>query len=262
MDPRDWVDQLFTYGPYAVLALFILWVAPNQTKIFLDCPREHPRRQLFCLTVAAASWAVVLVMIGYISINWPPKVVYEGRFGTHDGVVEFLSVSDGFFVSQKEINGRLYWSYVIIEKTLYDENQDFQFTHQWGLGINEYKDYRISQVALKKTKINFESDPENSSILRYDHDNDINTPSEIYTLEANASTTLDNLNFIGARAYAQAPEQNAFLVEWLVSPNANLRAHARAQLRTMSSEAVQQLLNLPNLSDIARQQIEDELRRR
>jgi len=23
MDPRTWVDQLFTYGPYAVLALFV-----------------------------------------------------------------------------------------------------------------------------------------------------------------------------------------------------------------------------------------------
>ena len=30
VDPRTWAELLFDYGPYAVLVLFVLWVAPKR----------------------------------------------------------------------------------------------------------------------------------------------------------------------------------------------------------------------------------------
>jgi hypothetical protein len=63
-----------------------------------------------------------------------------------------------------------------------------------------------------------------------------------------------------AAAYAQARPANSVLLQWLDSPDANLRAQARAVLRQMPPAELKVLLSSPSLSEPARQQIQKQVR--
>src|SRR4051812_40148225 len=90
MDPRTWVDQLFTYGPYAVLALFVLWVAPAQLKAFRQGARGSPTQQAVSGFVTIGCWLIVFAMVYYIYLFWPPRTVYLGSLGTHPASAQFF----------------------------------------------------------------------------------------------------------------------------------------------------------------------------
>jgi hypothetical protein len=75
VEAEKWVNLLFTYGPYAVLALFALWVAPRQTKLFLGCVRDGAAARTLCGAVAAGSWLIVAAMVVLIWRSWPPDRV-------------------------------------------------------------------------------------------------------------------------------------------------------------------------------------------
>ena len=62
MDINSWIELLYKYGPYALLVLFVFWVAPKQTKLFLQCKEKD--KKLLCGGFAVASWTVIVVMTG------------------------------------------------------------------------------------------------------------------------------------------------------------------------------------------------------
>ena len=71
MSPSDWVEPLFRYGPYAVLAVFALWIAPRQTKQAIDCIGKGKLGLGLASTTTIVSWAIVVTMVCTFSSNGP-----------------------------------------------------------------------------------------------------------------------------------------------------------------------------------------------
>src|SRR5215471_909957 len=115
MDPRSWVDTLYTYGPYAVSALFLLWVAPAQTKAFCSLARGDRPQQTLKAGIAITCWLVVLGMIGYITSFWPARrcILDHSAFTRRKG--SSLSTTPELFIRSTVVPGkRLKWDYVIV----------------------------------------------------------------------------------------------------------------------------------------------------
>jgi hypothetical protein len=267
MDPRSWVDQLFSYGPYAVLALFALWVAPTQLKSFRQIPRGNRAQLLVGGFVAMACWAIVFAMVFYIYMFWPPRTVYLGSFGSQPAEAQFFSQTPQLYVSSKPAGGnRLRWDYAIVTDVYQQADNAFSFTYQWGSGAEDYRDFSLPLSLLKKQRIDLSADPDHPGELYYNDNNDPSAPRRPLGMLARGGAPAkpsNNAAFI-TRAHAQPRPaiSQAVLIDWLASPNPNLRAQARAQLRQLSPEELKQLLQNSGLPAITRDQINDELRRR
>ncbi len=120
MEPKNWVDLLFTYGPYAELALFVLWVAPKQTKLFLACDRSDSAKCRVTGGIVAACWLVILVMVWFVYSSWPPRTIYTGSLGIHTEDIVFTTTDEYLYVTAIPIGiggGRFEWKYVIVAES-------------------------------------------------------------------------------------------------------------------------------------------------
>ncbi len=268
MDPRSWADQLYTYGPYAVLALFVLWVAPAQLKAFRQGPSNNRTQQAVGGFVAIGCWLIVFAMVYYIYLFWPPRTVYLGSLGVHRDNVQFFPQTPELFVSSLTVDGgkALKWDYVIVT----DSRQTgaggapdrFDFAYQWGPGEDNYTDLSLPRSLLQKRRIDAYPDPDHPNMLVYDDDSDPVAPRKALPIAGVRVAAMPaTFAAVVATAHAQArtPTDNSALLEWLASPNANLRAQARAQMRQISTDQLRQLLQTPALSAGAREQINAEL---
>lgn len=277
MDPQNWPDLVYTYGPYALLPLLLLWVAPRQTKQFLACKKSERAKQVLCGAVAAACWAAGFVAVGYVVLRWPPRQVYAGDLGIHKEPAKFIPVDPGFFVQRTALaaggGGRSNWSYLVVTDNP-AENREFWFTLQWDKGPEDYTDCVMPLSLLKARKIDFRADGDRPGVLLYDHDADPATPPEPFDCESPAPSTAASGGAIFAigSAHAQAPApapaplqsrmSEDRLVSWLNSPDPYWRAQGRRQLRGYGPQELRRLLERDDLGDAARRQIQRELARR
>jgi hypothetical protein len=267
MDPRTWVDQLFTYGPYAVLALFVLWVAPAQLKAFRQGARGSPVQQAVSGFVTVGCWLIVFAMVYYIYLFWPPRTVYLGSLGIHRAGALFNSTSPQLFIASHPVGSgdRLSWDYAIVTDTRGLAATDkFAFAYQWGPNAQDYTDYYLPLSVLQKRRIDARADPDHPDDLLYD-DGDPAAPSKLPRYAGARVPALPTAHaalIATAHAEARGAIDKSVLIEWLASSNPNLRAQARAQLRQLSPDELRQLLQTPGLPAAAKQQIEAELRGR
>jgi hypothetical protein len=263
MDLQKWVEPLFTYGPYAAAVLF-LSVALYLLKVWRQV-RAKDRVQVFVYAgYTLASWAVVIIAVQYIYRNWPPTTVYAGSLGVYDSeTVKFFSQSGQLFVrSTPTSDGRLRWDYVVIIRQPADHGE-FEFTYQWGTAKEQYGDYKLELVQLTQGRTKVTYDPNQPGKLFYDG-NDQAVPKQ--PLQVAGAARLPRPAGLAAMlitaAHAQERPRTDVLIKWLDSPDANLRAQARAQLRELPPADLKRLQDSPGLSDFARKQIEGQMRTR
>ncbi|MDH3228887.1 MAG: hypothetical protein OEN55_03740 [Alphaproteobacteria bacterium] len=271
MNPQDWPDLVYTYGPYALLPLLLLWVAPRQTKQFLQCRRDDSAQQGLCALVAVICWISAFYLVGVIVSRWPPKTVYEGSLGIHSYPAKFFSASTGFFVHQTAMPGaverRSRWAYTVVSEE--PRTEDFMFTFQWGPGESDYSDLYMPPALLKAGRLDLSRDDQNPGGLLYDDDNDPDTPGIPFRTAAvpPSRPAIGSVDFAIGTAHADivvAVERinESLLIEWLNSPDSYWRAQGRGQLRNFTKEELARLLARDDLPDRARRQINEELTRR
>lgn len=272
MDPQNWPDLIYTYGPYALLPLLLLWVAPRQTKQFLACKKEDRVKQALCAAVAVACWAAGFVAAGYVVLHWPPKEVYAGSLGIHKDPAKFIAVSPGFFVQRTALPDgaeRSNWDYTVVTDNP-AEDSEFRFTLQWDEHLEHYTDCIMRLSLLKQHKINLRANGDAPGVLLYDDDADSDTPPIPFDCDPPAHVNADTgggIFGIGtAHAQTTVPVQNRVdddrLVRWLNSSDPYWRAQGRGQLRNYGIEELRRLLQRNDLNDAGRKQIERELSRR
>jgi len=272
MDPQNWPDLVYTYGPYALLPLLLLWVAPRQTKQFLACKKEDRVKQALCAGVAIACWAAGFVAAGYVILRWPPKEVYAGSLGIHKDPAKFIAVDPGFFVQRTALPDgaeRSTWDYTVVTNNP-AEDREFRFTLQWDEDLEHYIDCIMPLSLLKQRKVNLRASVEAPGVLLYDHDANSDTPPEPFDCDpatpvhADAGGAIFGIGI--AHAQAPMPVQNQAdddrLVRWLNSSDPYWRAQGRGLLRNYSTQDLRRLLQRTDLIDAARRQIERELARR
>lgn len=251
MDPNKWGDLLFTYGPYAVLVLFSLWVAPKQTQEFLKCTQGDKAQRYLCGSVAVMCWVIVVAMVVFIYHNWPPQIVYQGSLGMYGQETEFVTSDDNFYISTELLpDNRLKWKFAIVTKSSErDPNRSYEFTR---LLNKKPKDYAIKLADLQAGHVNLQSHP--------------NDPEKLILegQELKSIARIDPNRFPGKdwmTVYAQA-NQYDYIIQALISPNPYFQAQARRQLRALPEETLKEWLKRSDLPHEARRQVESELERR
>jgi hypothetical protein len=258
MNPNEWVSQLFAYGPYAVLVLFVFWVAPNQTKVFLECndPKDKLKRSL-CGGIALVCWIVVVLMVVFIYRNWPPLTVYQGDLGRRKANIEFKTSSEHLYLSQSDLQGdsTVQWNFAVIDKSNPDPNTKYRFAYSLN---GEIKYYALMSKDLMAGYNTISIDPNNPRKLNITS----NANGKALVLEPIARNEPDFLpKEEWMTAFAEANDYQ-YIVEALVSPNSYFQVQGREKLRTVPEEVLEELLAQQNLPDKARQQIEEELKQR
>lgn len=268
-DPQTWVHQLYTYGPYAILALFVFWVAPRQTNAFLKITRSDSLKRLFSAALAILCWLVVGSMVVYILKSWPPQLVYRGYLGTHDTSAEFVPVSDDFFLATKGLSPnleRFRWEYAVVSTSLEpDRRGSFEFTYYWGDEPTDSDIYEIPLDLLRDRRIDLHRDDERVGGLLWDHDNDADTAMVAYKpMESGPGDDTASADGGWLSAYAQENDQvdTRALLNGLESSNRYVQARAKRHLRRLSDDELEELLRDPRLDEQAEMQIEKELERR
>lgn len=258
MDPNQWLSQLFAYGPYAVLVLFVFWVAPNQTRIFLEYndPEDKLKRNL-CGGIALACWFVVILMVVFIYRNWPPLTVYQGDFGRHKENIAFVTQSEHLYLSQSDLqpNGTLLWNFAVIDSSTPIPSKEYRFMYTRN---RNSIDYALMSKDLMAGYNKISIDPENPSKLI------LTNKATGKTLALKPMARNESNQFPkGKWMTAFAQDNNyQYIVDALISESAYFQAQAREQLRTLPAEALEELLAQQNLPEKARQQIENELQQR
>ena len=263
MEPQKWAELLYTYGPYAVLAIF-LWVAPRQLKAWRQLHSKNQSQQIAHGFAAIGSWLIVFIAVFFIYLNWPPITVYAGSLGVYEAEpAKFFSQSPYLYIkSTPTPDGRLNWEYVVVIHQP-AEAGEFGFTYQWGADKKEYGDFTLLLDELKQGHVKVTDDPGQPGKLFYHGDSPATPKRPLETADATRFTTptAETAGFITA-AHAQQRPATDVLLKWLDSSDANVRAQARAQLRQLSPAELTQLLSAPGLSDFARDQIQTQLRSR
>lgn len=258
MDPNQWLSQLFSYGPYAVLVLFVFWVAPKQTKVFLDCDgsKDKLKRNL-CGGIVVTCWLVVVLMVVFIYRNWPPLTVYQGDMGRHKPNVEFATQSEHLYLSQTDlqVNGTVLWNFAIIDGSHPDPDKEYRFMY---LRDGHPLDYALVAKNLTAGFNKVSADPNDPRKLIVSNKATGESMS-LPPLAGNETNQKAKGNFMVA--YAEDGDYQ-YLVDALASDNAAFQAQAREQLRSLPKEVLENLLAQQNLPEKARQQIEEELKKR
>lgn len=256
MNPNEWVSQLFSYGPYAVLVLFVFWVAPNQTKVFLECndPNDKLKRSL-CGGIALTCWIVVVLMVVFIYRNWPPLTVYQGEFGHHKANIEFMTSGEHLYLSQDlQHDGTMQWDFAVIDKNNPGPNTKYRFAYSLN---GEMKDYELMSKDLMAGYSKISIDPNNPRKLSITNQATGKTiPLELARNEPNPLPKGKWMT-----AFAEVNDYQ-YIVDALISPNSYFQVQAREKLRALPKEVLEELLAQQDLPDKARQQIENELKQR
>ncbi|MBD3670223.1 MAG: hypothetical protein HUJ29_05560 [Gammaproteobacteria bacterium] len=259
LNAEAWPELIFNFGPYAILVLFILWVVPRATKRTSELSKAAPKLVRYsALTTLVVSWAVVLVMVGYVLFQWSPVRVYEGALGVLWQSEKIYPLNDNVYVKVGGANvpNRESWKFVLVdrERSL-DEKAMLGFTYYWGEQEREYTDYLIPVGLIIDNGIN-------------DFNFTRKEPETVFTWTdgqwalARYSEPVNRLAFDwGWQAHAADEEQLKSIAEQLSSPNRVNKAEGRMDMRKLSEEDLKSLKRL-STDESAQHQIELELERR
>ncbi|MGB5735128.1 MAG: hypothetical protein WBM40_11875 [Thiohalocapsa sp.] len=251
------VEALYTYGPFAALALFALYVAPRQTKLFLDLSGEQePAAKLWlCGAVAGMTWLIVAVLTWVIVVSWPPTEVYRGKLGIHPKEVSIQSTCDALYISAREVGrGRFRWQYAVVADKAADLDEEFTFSVTHSLNEYAYDDETLTRAQLAAGRVDYIAGEEDATVE---------------PITAQASVTNGSVDrplrtaqdWLIRAAYAQEPAPDLLLKD-LNDKESKVRAAARLQLRRYSTQTLLALLEDPDQPELVRQQIAKELSRR
>ena len=259
MQPSDWIEQLFTYGPYAVLALFVLWVAPRQTRQFIACEAQDVGSRLLCGGIAVGCWLVVVTMVWFIYHAWSPRTAYTGSLGTYAEEVEFVPAHPNFFIAtQLRTDGRLTWKFAIVADLR--SNEPFEFTYVWGREETEYTDYKIESELLRRGPLRIMANPDDPRVLFYETGDSGNSHQPLATAVASRAIEQTAMGSWMA-AHAQEPPERHWLRAF-DSNNRYFQAQARHKIRRLSDRDLRTLSQRSNLSKKARDAVNRELKSR
>ena len=253
-------QELINYGPYALLALFLLIIAPKHTKRFIECQEtDKTKRRLLC-TIASANWLVVFVMCTYIYINWSPVTAYQGTLGAHgEESVFYSSDSNSYITTNGAHNNKLEWVFAYITDGGVVKQEDrFRFTHEYkkvNTDFPMYADYSIQASTLKKGKMRITRNSTDPAKLMIDADNDPETAPTLLKPDTLYQALNHSGGFMAAYA-APAPADNATIIRQLSSSNRHFQAAGRRSLQSKPIQELRLMLQTPNISAKVKQQIQ------
>jgi hypothetical protein len=251
------VEALYTYGPFAALALFALYVAPRQTKQFLDCSGEQePAAKLWlCGAVAGMTWLIVAALTWVIVSSWPPMEVYRGKLGIHPKEVSIQSTCDELYISAREVGrNRFRWQYVVVADKAADPEEEFTFSVTHSVDEYAYDDETLTRAQLAAGRVDYQAGQQEATV----------EPVAVHASVNRASVDSARRraqHWLISSAYAQELVPDALLQD-LNDDEPKVRAAARLQLRGYSTQTLQALLGEPGQPERVRQQIAKELSRR
>lgn len=252
--------ELVDYGPYALLALFLLIIAPKHTKRFIECQdTDKTKRRLLC-TIASANWLVVFVMCTYIYINWSPLTAYQGTLGIHGEETVFYTIDPNSYIATNEVHDQLEWvfAYISANGAIKKEDQ-FRFIHEYD---GTSKNYSLAASKLKKGKIYISANSTDPSQLMFDDDNNPQTDSILLKPIAQYQPPEHSGGFMAAYAAPAPANNNAAIIRKLSSSNRHFQAIGRRKLESKSIQELQLMLRTPDISPQVKRQIQTVISRR
>jgi hypothetical protein len=246
--------ELFDFGPYALLAIFLLYIAPKHTKRFIDCEHTDPTKRRLLCAIASGNWLVVFVMCVYIYTNWSPVKVYEGSLGIHGEESAFFTIDPNSYIATNEVRNKVEWLFAYVsESGAIKKNDRFRFIHEYnGTPFS----YSISASELKNGNINIIASSTDPSQLMLDMDNDPGTaPVLLEPTVASIETSEPSGGFMAAYA-APAPTDNATIIRQLSSSNRHFQAMGRRKLQSKSIQELQLMMSTPNIPQKAKREIQ------
>jgi len=259
IDIAAWPELIFKFGPYAILALFVLWVTPRASKRMQNITKTAPKAVRVSATVTlVASWAVVLVMVGYVLFKWSPVRVYDGSLGVLKQSEEVYPLDENVYVKMEgtQAPGREKWRFVLVDSEAHLKKEDkVHFTYYWGKGDEQYTDYSIPVAVILEGKTTdyrlTEKDPEREYTWK----------DGVWKLAQSGQERRPVAFNWGWNAYAD--DKLNTLAKQLASPNRVLRANARMKMRELDSQELQQLKNMSSDPNALHQiELEDKRRTR
>lgn len=258
IDISAWPELLFKFGPYAILALFILWVTPRASKRMQDLTKSAPKPVRVSATITLiASWAVVLVMVGYVLFKWSPVRVYEGTLGVLKQSEAIYPLDDNVYVKMEGTRapGREKWKFVLVDSENNLKKQDKVYlTYYWGEQENQYTDYSIPVGAI------LDGSHADFRLTQKIPEAEFTWNAEGWKQASAEPGRTVPMSAAWIRT-AHADDGLNRIARNLGSVNRVLRAEARKNMRRLSSEQLKELKQLTN-DELALHQIELELSRR
>lgn len=237
-----WPEMLLKFGPYAVLALFVLWVIPHTSKRLRDLPERAPRSVQVCTGIAVViSWTVVLAMVGYIALKWSPVRVYHGQLGMLNEGEKIVPISDKVYVKAKglEDTSKDRWEFVLVTRDDdLDRKRTADFVYIWGERDDDYNVYRIPiEVIVGGQATEFSFVPgEPTEFYKWGDDN--------WQVASSAAARVQHreyANGLGWNVYADDADHLEQLAQELDSPNRLVKIESRMKLRELSDQDLEML---------------------
>jgi len=258
---------LISYGPYAVLALFALVIAPYLTK---QCYRIKGKgfNKILSGSIACGAWLVVVAMVAYITIAWAPDKVYIGKIGKLDPAMNVFSDpptgTELFIKNDGDRGGKNAWGYALISsKNIENKNNCAAFTVSWTVGKTEHSvDFEVPVSVLmtgQNIKVSFKS-----------HGPNQNTEGDVFIYrDGNWSTKgrcekeiVEASPGFFRTAYAADQATLNKISSGLQSSNSATRSQARKKMRRLSKSELKQLKGMLPPGSSAQNVVNKELARR
>jgi hypothetical protein len=256
MEPnlQAWPELLIEYGPYAILALFVLWVIPRSSKKLQTLTTTAPKSvQMAATGAVGVSWVVVLLMVAYVLLKWSPVRVYEGTLGVMDQSEQIYPLDDNIYIKAEgvEAPGRERWQFVLV-----DEERNIKkdgvatFTYCWDSGSKDCTDYIVPIKDIVDGSI--------SSGLRFTKKD----PEKAYKwVDGKWRLALGPLHQhrhyasgLGWNTYAYAGHDDLNKIKKKVaSPNRVMRAEGRMELRNLTDQQLVALMHMTKDPEVIRQ---------
>lgn len=265
-----WPELLMEFGPYAVLILFALLVAPRASKRLRDVAEHAPKAvRMSAAAVVIGSWSVVLLMVVYVIFQWSPIRVYEGSLGVLSSQDKIYPLVDNLYlkVEGTQAPKREKWAFVVVSREdALSDDQHIEFSHYWGTNDTNYADYVLPVSAIKNGAVRefrLVSSEQRKAGAIYTW---INNQWSLELASISEPTTGDGINW-GLNAYADTPQvkskqQLQQIVTGLQSVNRVTQARARRDMRTLSNQQLQELKGMVNQPKAKQLILQEEGRRK
>ncbi|MDH5184123.1 MAG: hypothetical protein OEX12_09565 [Gammaproteobacteria bacterium] len=205
-----------------------------------------------------ASWAVVLVMVGFVLFKWSPVRVFDGELGVLSHTAKIYPLDDNLYmkVEGTQAPNREKWNFVLVDRERALDESDFaDFTYYWGSKEHEYTDYSIPLkiiLAGKVKNFRFTRREAEASYIWTDGD------WKVASTEAVEKPFAFNWHW-----HANADKGLQELAEKLASSNRVVRAKARKELHSLSESGLKQLEGMSDDQGLVHQiELEKERRER
>lgn len=247
MKIEAWPELLMSYGPYAVLILFALVVAPRASARVRDVAANAPKAVRVTTTaVVVGTWSIVLLLVVYILFQWSPVRVYVGNLGVLNSEDKIYPLVDNMYLKVEGTKApkREKWSFVIVSRQdAFKDGQHIEFSHYWGDSDDDYTDYLLPVSAVQKGSAH------DFRLLSSEQ----RQAGETYTWVENKwsealLTPVPSTELVinwGWNAYADSPQKTRQELQKLVtdlqSVNRVMQANARREVRRLSDEQLQEL---------------------